>query len=142
MFGDDMMPGRRKTYRRRRFSSKAAEDFRLMRPRSEDAKLPTALMFETGTNVWRRYDAWPPKNVQAKTLQFQSGGRLSFDAAAKDGPSGAYDEYVSDPNRPVPFVETPTTGVPQTYMDADQRFAAKRPDVLVYETEPLEEDVR
>jgi len=108
---------------------------------TEDAKLPTALMFETGTNVWRRYDTWPPKNVQAKTLHFLGGGKLSLDAAAKGGANGAYDEYVSDPNRPVPFVETPTTGVPQAYMDADQRFASKRPDVLVYETDPLDEDV-
>jgi putative CocE/NonD family hydrolase len=98
-------------------------------------------MFETGTNVWRRYDSWPPKNVQSKTLYFYGGGKLSFDARAKDGSGGAYDEYISDPNRPVPFVDTQTTGVPQAYMDADQRFAAKRPDVLVYETAPLEEDV-
>jgi putative CocE/NonD family hydrolase len=99
---------------------------------AEDAKLPTALVFETGTNVWRRYDAWPPKNVQSRTLYFQT---------SKDATNAGYDEYVSDPNRPVPFVETPTTGVPQTYMDADQRLAAKRPDVLVYQTDPLEEDM-
>jgi putative CocE/NonD family hydrolase len=108
---------------------------------AEDGKLPTALMFETGTNVWRRYDSWPPKNVQTRTLYFHGGGKLSFDRAAKDGAGGGYDEYVSDPARPVPFVETQSTGVPQTYMDADQRFAAKRPDVLVYETDALEEDV-
>jgi len=108
---------------------------------AEDAKLPTALVFETGTNVWRRYDAWPPKNVQTKTLYLGAGGKLSLDAASKDAASGAFDEYISDPNRPVPFVETQTTGVPQAYMNADQRFAAKRPDVLVYQTDPLEEDV-
>ena len=108
---------------------------------AEDAKLPTALMFETGTNVWRRYDSWPPKNVQSKLLYFHAGGKLSFEGNAKDSASRGYDEFLSDPNRPVPFVETHTTGVPQNYMDADQRFAAKRPDVLVYQTEPLEEDV-
>ena len=107
---------------------------------AEDAKLPTALMFETGTNVWRRYDSWPPKNVQSKPLYFHAGGKLSFEGNAKDSASRGYDEYLSDPNHPVPFVETHTTGVPQNYMDADQRFAAKRPDVLVYQTEPLEED--
>jgi uncharacterized protein len=106
-----------------------------------DAKLPTALVFETGTNVWRRYDAWPPKNVLTKTLYFHAGGKLSLDVASKDAAVGAFDEYVSDPNRPVPFVETQTTGVPQTYMDADQRFASKRPDVLAYQTDPLEEDI-
>jgi putative CocE/NonD family hydrolase len=104
-----------------------------------DAKLPKALMFETGTNAWRRYDAWPPKNTQAKTLYFAASGKLSFEPPAAG--ATAFDEYVSDPNRPVPFVETEDTGVPQEYMDADQRFAAKRPDVLVYESEPLTEDV-
>ena len=104
----------------------------------EDPKLPTALMFETGTNTWRRYDSWPPKNVQTRTLYFAGDGRLSFEAGEQ---GGGYDEYTSDPTRPVPFVETQDTGVPQTYMDADQRFAAKHPDVLVYQTPPLEEDL-
>jgi uncharacterized protein len=103
-----------------------------------DPKLPTALIFETGTNVWRRYDSWPPKGTQARTLYFHAGGKLAFGAA---GENPGYDEYVSDPNHPIPFVETQSTGVPQAYMDADQRFAAKRPDVQVYQTDPLEEDV-
>src|SRR6267142_21874 len=103
-----------------------------------DAKLPTALVFETGTNVWRRYDSWPPKGVHAKTLYFYAGGKLAFEAAKENS---GYDEYISDPNKPVPFVEMQTNTVPRTYMNADQRFAAKRPDVLVYQTDPLEEDV-
>lgn len=105
---------------------------------SEDPKLPTALMFETGTNVWRRYDSWPPKGVKATPLYLNAGGRLSFTEGKQ---AAGYDEYVSDPNRPVPFVETQATAVPQTYMDADQRFATKRNDVETYVTEPLEEDV-
>jgi uncharacterized protein len=104
-----------------------------------DAKLPKALMFETGTNMWRRYDAWPPKNAQAKNLYFAADGKLTF-TAPQDSAS-AYDEYVSDPNRPVPFIDTEATDVPQDYIDADQRYAAKRPDVLVYESEPLTDDV-
>ena len=103
-----------------------------------DPKLATAVVFETGTNVWRSYDSWPPKNTRAKTLYFDAGGRLSFEPA-KDG--SGYDEYVSDPNHPVPFVETQSTDVPQTYMDADQRFAARRTDVQTYQTEPLEQDI-
>jgi hypothetical protein len=112
-----------------------------------DAKLPRALMFETGTNTWRRYDSWPPNNVTPKTLYFAAGGKLSFappssgDGGGAGAPGAAYDEYLSDPNRPVPFVETQDLDVPVEYMDADQRFAAKRPDVLVYETEPLEHDI-
>ena len=104
-----------------------------------DPKLPKALFFETGTNIWRRYDSWPPKNAENATLYFEAGGKLSFTAPAAAG-EGA-DQYVSDPAKPAPFVETQATDVPREYMDADQRFAAKRPDVLVYQTEPLEHDV-
>jgi uncharacterized protein len=106
----------------------------------QDAQLPRALVFETGSNVWRRYDGWPPENVHTTTLYFRGAGKLSSEASP-DSSAPAYDQYVSDPRRPVPFVEVQSTDVPQTYMDADQRFAAKRPDVLVYESEPLREDL-
>jgi putative CocE/NonD family hydrolase len=106
---------------------------------AEDARLPTAYMFETGTNVWRKYPSWPPKSSESRMLYLHEGGQLSFDPPGDT--KSAFDEYVSDPNHPVPFVGMPATEVPQVYMDADQRFAAKRPDVLVYETPPLEEDI-
>ncbi len=104
-----------------------------------DAKLPKAYVFETGTNVWRRYDAWPPKNAEPRTLYFHAGGGLSFDAPKAESP--AFDEYVSDPARPVPFVNYVAQNVPQEYMVSDQRFADSRTDVLVYETPVLQEDV-
>jgi uncharacterized protein len=97
-----------------------------------------AEVFETGTNVWRSFDAWPPKAATAKTLYFHAGGKLSFDPPAE---AKGMDEFTSDPSHPVPFVGYTTDGVPQRYMVDDQRFASYRPDVLVYETEPLEEDV-
>jgi hypothetical protein len=100
--------------------------------------LPRAVVFETGTNVWRNLDAWPPKNAAAKTLYFHAGGKLSFDPPTE---TKGVDEYMSDPNHPVPFVGYTTDTVPQRYMVDDQRFASYRPDVLVYQTEPLEEDV-
>jgi putative CocE/NonD family hydrolase len=99
---------------------------------------PKAVVFETGTNVWRRFDAWPPKSAMPKTLYFHAGGKLSFDPPTE---AASGDEYVSDPNHPVPFVGYTTDTVPQRYMVDDQRFASYRPDVLVYETDPLEEDV-
>jgi hypothetical protein len=102
------------------------------------APLPKAYVFETGSNVWKRYDAWPPKSAEKKTLYFRAGGKLSFDPPTE---KAGVDEYVSDPAHPVPFVNYTTDTVPQRYMDDDQRFAAERPDVLVYETEPLTEDV-
>ena len=100
--------------------------------------LPKAYVFETGTNVWRKYDSWPPARAAAKTLYLHAGGKLSFDLPNANEGS---DEYVSDPAHPVPFISYTTTSVPQRYMTDDQRFAARRPDVLVYQTEPLEEDV-
>jgi hypothetical protein len=98
-----------------------------------------AHVFETGTHQWRRFDAWPPKQAAPRTLYFRAGGALGFDApgSAKD----AFDEYVSDPAKPVPYTLEHTTGYPRSYPVHDQRFAASRPDVLVYETEPLEEDL-
>jgi hypothetical protein len=100
--------------------------------------LPKAYVFETGSNVWKKYDAWPPKSAATKMLYFHPGGKLSFDAPTE---KAGVDEYVSDPAHPVPFVNYTTDTVPQRYMDDDQRFASRRPDVLVYETEPLTEDV-
>jgi putative CocE/NonD family hydrolase len=95
--------------------------------------------FETGTHQWRRFDAWPPKQAAARTLYFHAGGRLDFNPPG-DG-KDAFDEYVSDPAKPVPFTLEFTTGYPRSYPVHDQRFAASRPDVLVYETEPLEDDL-
>jgi putative CocE/NonD family hydrolase len=104
---------------------------------SED--LPKAQVFETGTNVWRKYSSWPPPNAKTRVLYFQEKGGLSF--TAPEARDEAFDEYVSDPSRPVPFLNYTALGVPQEYMVGDQRFASTRPDVLVYQTEPLEQDV-
>ncbi|MCU6433573.1 CocE/NonD family hydrolase [Undibacterium sp. Jales W-56] len=107
--------------------------------------MPEAQVFETGINVWRSYPSWPPQQAQARTLYLGANGSLSWtmpkaNTTATDG-SPDYDEYVSDPKKPVPFVGYTTIGVPQEYPVADQRFAATRPDVLVYKTDVLEEDV-
>ena len=106
--------------------------------KGKGAAQPKAVVFETGTNLWRSFDAWPPKAASAKTLYFHAGGKLSFDPPAE---TAGVDQYVSDPSHPVPFVGYTTDTVPQRYMVDDQRFASYRPDVLVYETDPLQEDV-
>jgi len=100
--------------------------------------LPKAYVFETGTNVWRKYDAWPPHNTSARTLYFHAGGKLNFDPPTE---RVASDQYLSDPAHPVPFVNYTALSVPQRYMTDDQRFAAERPDVLTYETDPLTHDL-
>jgi putative CocE/NonD family hydrolase len=72
-------------------------------------------------------------------LYFQDNGGLSF--TAPEEKQEAFDEYVSDPNKPVPFIDYAGIRVPQEYVVSDQRFASTRPDVLVYQTEPLQLDV-
>ncbi|WP_422012972.1 CocE/NonD family hydrolase [Roseateles sp.] len=104
-----------------------------------DAKLAEATVFETGTNVWRRYDAWPPRQAKLRSFYLQAGGKLAGEAPAAG--ATAFDSYVSDPNKPVPFIAYTAMGMPKDYMVGDQRFTATRPDVLVYETEPLEDDL-
>jgi putative CocE/NonD family hydrolase len=129
------------------FDAKTAEYFReevqfpffehYLKGKSTGAQ-PKAVVFETGTNVWRQFVAWPPREAASKTLYFHAGGRLSFDPPAE---GKGMDDYMSDPSHPVPFVGYTTETVPQRYMVDDQRFASYRPDVLVYQTDPLEEDV-
>jgi len=98
-----------------------------------------AHVFETGANQWRKFDAWPPKQSTPRALYLAAGGKLSFDAA-KDS-ANSFDEFISDPAKPVPFTLEFTTDYPRSYPVHDQRFAGSRPDVLVYETEPLENDL-
>jgi hypothetical protein len=96
-----------------------------------------ATMFETGTHRWRTFDAWPPAGTK-QAMYLAPGGGLSTAAPAE---AEAFDQYVSDPNRPVPYVGHVQMGMQRDYMTEDQRFAATRPDVLVYQTPPLEEDL-
>jgi hypothetical protein len=105
-----------------------------------ELELPEAYMFETGTNVWKAYKTWPPQEAEEKELIFFPSGKLAFSPEGL-GSSNSFDEYTSDPSKPVPFTNSITTSMTKEYMVEDQRFAARRPDVLVYETEPLKEDV-
>ena len=103
------------------------------------AGFPEAYMFMTGRNEFRKLDAWPPSDARPLTLYLGEGGRLG--PAAPAGGDDAYDEYVSDPGRPVPFVGYVVGGMTRDYMTEDQRFAAWRPDVLLYESAPLDGDL-
>jgi putative CocE/NonD family hydrolase len=101
--------------------------------------LPEATVFETGANRWRTFDHWPPKGMAEKSLYFADGGRLQF--LAPDSAGDASDDYISDPHKPVPFTEVVSTQMTAEYMTDDQRFAARRPDVLVYQTDVLNKDL-
>jgi len=101
--------------------------------------LPEATVFQTGANRWRQFDQWPPAQMQRRNLYLQRDEMLTFDAP--DEPDAACDEFTSDPTRPVPFVEDISIGMDVAYMTGDQRFAARRPDVLVYQTKVLDKDL-
>ena len=110
--------------------------------------LKEALLFQTGSDTWTSFDAWPPKEGQKKNLYFEERGRLSFDAP-KSGDANAFDAYLSDPAHPVPYRHRPVDmtypndhpGSWYTWLVQDQRFVDNRPDVLTWQTEELPEDV-
>jgi putative CocE/NonD family hydrolase len=107
-----------------------------------DMQLPRALMFRTGADRWDRYSEWPPSAAKSKALYFHPGGKLSFDPPAAANGDAGFDAYVSDPMKPVPILDRiHAQAQPADYMTADQRFASRRPDVLVYQTDVLSEDV-
>lgn len=103
-------------------------------------ELPEAVMFNTGANAWRSFASWPPKDAQPRSLYLETGGMLSWSRPDADRASAAT-SYVSDPSRPVPFTMRTTDDRSREYMVEDQRFASRRPDVLVFRTEPLAEDL-
>ncbi len=107
--------------------------------KTADIKFAKAHIFETGTNIWRQFPAWPPSQVRATTLYFHESGKLGYNAPATTEP--AFDAYISDPAKPVPYIGYTSVSVPQEYMVSDQRFASTRTDVLTYQTDILETDV-
>lgn len=116
------------------------------------ADLPEAFVFETGANRWRSYDSWPPPSAKEMSLSFVADGRLisadptavSMAESMRDGvPIATADQtpWISDPDKPVPYTQEITAAWAKNYMTEDQRFAERRPDVLVFRTETLSEDL-
>jgi len=101
-------------------------------------ELPKAMAFETGRNQWHRLPEWPPKGAQSKALYLGPNGQLQWEAPPK---GRGKDTYISDPQHPVPHLPEPIFGYGAHYPVADQRFASTRPDVLVYQTDILTEDL-
>ncbi len=98
---------------------------------------PEATIFVTGTNQWRSFDSWPPKNTKDQTLFLQPHGKLGFTAPVENE---SFDEYATDPRKPVPYSEKIHLERTTQYMDDDQRFASRRPDVMSYISDPITED--
>jgi len=110
-----------------------------LKDEASELNLPEALMFETGANRWRHFDQWPPQSAEKTKFYFNKNGALSFNKP-KEG-SKALDSYISDPDKPVPHTKDNSRFINNTFYTEDQRFASRRPDVLVYQTDILEEDV-
>jgi uncharacterized protein len=110
--------------------------------------LKEALLFQTGSDTWTSFDAWPPKEAEKKNLYLGERGTLSFVAPKTEGPE-AFDSYVSDPAHPVPYRHRPVDmtypedhpGSWYTWLVQDQRFVDNRADVLTWQTDELQEDV-
>ena len=110
--------------------------------------LKEALLFQTGSNIWTAFDAWPPKQAKSRNLYFREDGLLSFEAPQSDS-TEAFDSYVSDPAHPVPYRHRPVDstypadhpGSWYTWLVQDQRFVDERPDVLTWQTGELQQDL-
>jgi hypothetical protein len=101
-------------------------------------EIAEATIFVTGSNEWRSFDSWPPKNIVEKNLYLQPSGAITFTIPETQN---SFDEYISDPMKPVPYTEDIHSHRTAEYMTDDQRFASRRPDVMVYQTDILAEDI-
>ncbi len=102
------------------------------------AKFAEAYMFEVAGNVWRTFDAWPPREAKPAKLYLQNNGKLSFDAPTVAGQTS----YTSDPRKPIPYIARPVDGTRwRQWLVEDQRFVQNRPDVVAWESEPLTADI-
>ena len=102
------------------------------------SKLAEASVFFSGENNWKQLEQWPPATTQPANLYLQQNGKLEW---KKPSVSSSFTQYTSDPSKPVPYTEDVHMGRTREYMTDDQRFAARRPDVVVFETAILNEDV-
>ncbi|MDZ7738598.1 MAG: CocE/NonD family hydrolase [Bacteroidales bacterium] len=99
---------------------------------------PEAFIYMTGEDSWHEYSDWPPEQAAEKNIYLQTGGAISFSKPIEEN---MFTEYISDPDKPVPYMEGVHLRRDPVYMIDDQRFASRRPDVLVFETETLTEDL-
>ena len=113
-----------------------------------EGTLPEAMIFETGTNQWKTYDTWPPKTATPTKLLLEGNHGLTYPSPQRLAPptpemssKGSFDEYISDPKNPVPYIDGVHSSRDNQYIVTDQRFASQRPDVLSYQTSPLNTDL-
>ena len=103
----------------------------------KNSGLPEAYVYDSGKKEWKTYKSWPPQNVKKESMYLSENQKLTTTLESKSAI-----KFISDIKRPVPYSEDiKTVFTPRKYMTDDQRFAARRPDVLVFETYILEEDL-
>lgn len=132
------------------FGAKTSVDYRknielpffnhFLKDKGDISNIKEVNLFDTGANLWRTFENYEPTNGTDTALYLTANGGLTFSPDALKA-SGGYDEYVSDPSKPVPYTQKITSNYPKDFMTEDQRFASTRPDVLIYQTEPLTEDM-
>ena len=109
-----------------------------LKGKGDASKIAEATIFMTGSNEWKQYSQWPPAGKVDKKLYLQPNGKLSWEQPTA---ASSFSEYISDPAKPVPYTEDVHFNRSREYMTDDQRFAGRRPDVLVFKTDLLNEDV-
>ena len=132
------------------FGQKTAEWYRytmelpffnhFLKGKGDISKIKEVNLFDTGANEWKEFSTYNPTNGKDTALYLTENGGLTFSIAALKAKEG-FNEYISDPMKPVPYTQKITHNYPRDFMTEDQRFAATRPDVLVYQTAPLTEDI-
>src|SRR6185503_3362110 len=109
-----------------------------LKGKGADPNIAEATIFFSGENQWHNLNQWPPSNSTPTPIYFQSNGGLSW---SKSTASKSSSEYISDPAKPVPYTEDVHFQRTAAYMNDDQRFAARRTDVLTFQTDVLTEDL-
>lgn len=109
-----------------------------LKGKGDSNKLSEATIFFTGENRWHQMSTWPPKETETANLYLQSDGKLKW---SKPSVSNSFSRYTSDPFKPVPYTEDVHLRRTREYMTDDQRFASRRTDVLVFQTEALDTDI-
>ena len=109
-----------------------------LKGKGDVSKIAEANIFVSGANEWKTFSQWPPAGKEDKAMYLQADGKLDW---TKPAAANGFDGYTSDPSKPVPYTEDVHFNRNRTYMDDDQRFAARRPDVLVFQTGTLADDV-
>ena len=108
-----------------------------LKDKGDISKVKEVNLFDTGSHEWKAFENYNPTASTETALYLNANGKLSFEMPTASG----VDEYVSDPMNPVPYTQKITSNYPRDFMTEDQRFASTRPDVLVYQTEVLTEDI-